>query len=999
MNQPLNHVGSSESPSTRNIGPSVRVLQLNIEGTSKSKCEVLARLAKYHNVDVIAVQETHTGNEDQFSSRGHIEGYNVAGVIYHGTYGSATYVRSDIDNWSLVKIDSTNNIHLIEIIVGNLSVINVYKPPNANWISNLLPKLRYPSLAIGDFNSHHQNWNYADNDDNGLKLLQWADTEDLELIHDSKDKPTFHSARWKRGYNPDLCFAKRNEKGRTDQINRKVLSSFPRSQHRPVYISIGIQIPLVKSVPKNRWNFKKANWTSFSKNTDEYVRWIPPTVDNYDRFTRALNTAAGKSIPRGYRTEYIPGWNAESDRLFAEFETAGDMEVAEELIQSLDDARREKWRETVENIDFKKSSRKAWSLLRRLGSSSHEHASTTKVATPNSIANRIVSVSRAPLNKDFARKIRNQLTHKKRLAAAEAQKMPPFTETELTLAISSLKTGKAAGLDTVYPEFIKYCGKRTVQWLLSFYNNIISKGQLPKAFKKSKIIAVVKPGKTPDRPEHYRPIALLSICLKVLERLIYNRIVPNINEIIPIEQAGFRPTRSCCDQVLALTSHIECGFEKNRKTAVAFIDLTAAFDTVWRHGLLYKLIKAIPCYDLCVLINEILSNRRLEVHLDCKKSRTVILNNGLPQGSVLAPLLFNLYISDLPDTTARKFCYADDMALAAQHRDFISCENSLNDDLNILYEYFTSWRLVPNPSKTELTTFHLNNHKANQELNVIFAGQRVINKPFSKYLGVTLDRSLTFREHLSAVAGKLRTRNNLIQKLANSSWGADAETLKISALSLVYSVAEYCSPVWLNSKHITKVDTILNHTMRMISGTVKSTPCQWLPVLSNIEPPHCRRQAALSREYRKIISNPALPVHNDIGQVSHRLKSRNPPLQTATRIASFDPLACWTGEWESTTISHTPWKVTPGTKPPGFALPRRCWVTMNRLRTGHGRCGEMMFKWGLRETPECDCGAPLQSVQHIIADCPLRAYPGPISDIYSISPEAIGWMNQLDLRL
>ncbi|WP_423246930.1 reverse transcriptase domain-containing protein, partial [Vibrio cholerae] len=85
---------------------------------------------------------------------------------------------------------------------------------------------------------------------------------------------------------------------------------------------------------------------------------------------------------------------------------------------------------------------------------------------------------------------------------------------------------------------------------------------------------MLKPGKEPERPESYRPIALLSICYKLLERLIYNRILPVLNASIPVEQAGFRPGRNCCDQVLALTTYIEDGFEKRLKTSVAFIDLT-----------------------------------------------------------------------------------------------------------------------------------------------------------------------------------------------------------------------------------------------------------------------------------------------------------------------------------------------------------------------------------------------------------------------------------------
>lgn len=99
----------------------------------------------------------------------------------------------------------------------------------------------------------------------------------------------------------------------------------------------------------------------------------------------------------------------------------------------------------------------------------------------------------------------------------------------------------------------------------------------------------------PDHlPESYRPIALLSVAIKLYERLLYNRIVSEIEKLIPAEQAGFRKKRSCEEQVLTLTNHIEAGFQRQLKTGIVFVDLTAAYDTVWKKGLLYKLIKAVP---------------------------------------------------------------------------------------------------------------------------------------------------------------------------------------------------------------------------------------------------------------------------------------------------------------------------------------------------------------------------------------------------------------------
>jgi len=127
-----------------------------------------------------------------------------------------------------------------------------------------------------------------------------------------------------------------------------------------------------------------------------------------------------------------------------------------------------------------------------------------------------------------------------------------------------------------------------------------------------------------------------------------------------------------------------------------------------------------------------------------------------------------------------------------------------------------------------------------------------------------LDRTLSYREHLTKTAGKLKNRNNLLMKLAGSTWGASANTLRSSALALCYSAAEYCAPVWSRSAHTSRVDVQLNSTMRLISGTLRSTHLPWLPVLSNIEPPALRRKAATDKLVEKIVKHDSWPIQPDI---------------------------------------------------------------------------------------------------------------------------------------
>lgn len=129
-----------------------------------------------------------------------------------------------------------------------------------------------------------------------------------------------------------------------------------------------------------------------------------------------------------------------------------------------------------------------------------------------------------------------------------------------------------------------------------------------------------------------------------------------------MEQAGFRPNRSCADQVLSLTTYIEAEFQRKLETSATFIDLTAAYDIVWLEGMMLE----IPCKTSMRLIDKILNNRAIQVVMKNSISRSRKLCNGLHQGSVLAPLLFSLYVADMPETSSRKFGYADDGIIATQ---------------------------------------------------------------------------------------------------------------------------------------------------------------------------------------------------------------------------------------------------------------------------------------------------------------------------------------------
>ena len=239
-----------------------------------------------------------------------------------------------------------------------------------------------------------------------------------------------------------------------------------------------------------------------------------------------------------------------------------------------------------------------------------------------------------------------------------------FSQREFTAALQHLKPGKAPGPDSICSELILHAGAALNFWLCDFLSSCLRRLKIPKIWRRALVVAIPKPGKSVGDPKSYQPISLLCVPYKILERLIYARVEPLINPLLPKEQAGFRRGKSTIDQVVLLTQNIKDSFEAKKKAGAVFIDLTAAYDTVGNRDLTCKLLRLLPDNHMVRMTMELVQNRSFTLTTgDSKQSRLRRLKNGVPQGSVLAPLLFNIHTNDLPSMISRKFAYADDLAL------------------------------------------------------------------------------------------------------------------------------------------------------------------------------------------------------------------------------------------------------------------------------------------------------------------------------------------------
>jgi hypothetical protein len=440
-------------------------------------------------------------------------------------------------------------------------------------------------------------------------------------------------------------------------------------------------------------------------------------------------------------------------------------------------------------------------------------------------------------------------------------------------------------------------------------------------------------------------------------------------------------------------------------------------------------------------IMEMISNRSFVLQAGDDISRLRRLKNGLPQGSVLAPILFNIYTYDLPETKARKYVYADDICLGVRGKKAEEIASTLTTDMDVLFSYFKNWRLILSEAKTVSAFFHLNTRQASQQLVVSVGGRPLPFAPVPTYLGVKMDRSLTFRHHLESLKMKVSSRVALVRKLAGTTWGANPVTLRTSVLALVFAPAEYCAPVWCRSSHAQLVDSELNDSVRIITGCLSSTPTALLYLFSHIAPPELRREAlVLKAAWRAVSDNHSLlhevvtvpaAVYRHIQAparmsarlnlaprlvMEQRLLSRHPFQRAAQELLThFDgpPPNSVVGRrtsadrflldrWQKSWTKDDAWRVAdrvPDMAPLSDKLSRLAWTRLNRLTSGHTRLASDMHRYGLAVSPACDCGALQQTSHHIVEECPLRSLEGGFQKLASLDDVAMKWLNDVDVDI
>ena len=330
-----------------------------------------------------------------------------------------------------------------------------------------------------------------------------------------------------------------------------------------------------------------------------------------------------------------------------------------------------------------------------------------------------------------------------------------ITTTEINDVLDGLNVKKAHGPDKLSANMIKLCGHHLSLPLQIIFENILDTGIFPDQWKEANVTPVHKKN---DKQiiTNYRPISLLPILGKVFERIVFKNLYNylNSNNLITKKQSGFIPGDSCTNQLLSLVHEIHAAFDDKKCLEVrsVFLDMSKAFDKVWHKGLIFKLKQNGVDGKLLNFFTNYLSNRKQRVVINGKESTWAAVRAGVPQGSVLGPLLFLIYVNDLENGIKSKIkFFADDTSLFSVVHDPATSASDLNHDLTLISSWANQWKMSFNPDPTKPAEEVLFSHKKVKVVHphLSFNGIEVKRVGEHKHLGLILDSKLTFVKHIN----------------------------------------------------------------------------------------------------------------------------------------------------------------------------------------------------------------------------------------------------------
>ena len=847
---------------------SLRIMQWNACSLKTKIPELTSRLAS-ENIDLLLVQETHLTGADLDDP--YIAGYtpyrgNDRTEMKNG--GIITYIRDSLKYERQAK--NRKNGTEVSTVRIQLSknkwarITNVYvRPANSEGEvvkleTSLIPTGKN-SIICGDFNAHSEVWDpFLKFDDRGEEIENWIQTNDLEVLNDhSGTRFDRHTGKESA---PDVTFCGQDFAGKCEWSTSDPIGN---SDHLPIIITIQIKVTHQTFLGAvSRWKCNGVDWSAFSSQTDDDFKLMTPLKlkPSVIRFNSTLTNAAKKLVGRTKPGKRSKPWLTATvkakiklrNRLRRKINEKRKewREACKDVNEAINRAKEESWREVLEDAIHENDDSKIWGVVRSLnGSPTSSTRNEAMIHNGKTITSdkkkadifmqHYANVSRLRFKKRERRVNRDlkKLLRKRRSGARDIS-CSDFTMYELEQAIHAMRKKGAAGPDDIPPTFLKALGEHGKKELLRIINLSWSNAECPHSWLMATIIPILKAKKPASELPSYRGISLTSCMAKTMERMVANRLshLAEVNGWLHPSQAGFRKGRSCEDQITRVVQRISDGFNAKRmqRSVLVLLDFSKAYDTVWRERLLLTMAeKGVPIHMIRWL-RSFLSNREARVRLNGTLSNCRSMRQGLPQGSVLSPLLFLFYINTLAEilpTRNTNCMFADDVGILATHENREVANTDAQEAVDVVLKWSKIWRLSLNASKSEVAYFTNWSQEADWKPTIMIDGEKIAFTKSPRLLGVHLDRQLTFASHTITVCKSANSSCRILSALSHSTWGWKKEYLVKVFHCLIKSKLGYSAAAWqgnIAECHKKKLDAAQNRGLRLITGQFKDTPLEAL---------------------------------------------------------------------------------------------------------------------------------------------------------------------------
>lgn len=812
-----------------------------------NRAQELKHFLSMNDIDVMLLSETHFTRKSflkipQYSlySTNHPDG------SAHG--GSAIIIKNKLTHYECEKyskehLQATNVV--VETINGPILFSSVYCPPKhqnkEKQFQEFFDTLGSTFIAAGDFNAKNKFWGSRLTNKKGKELFLTMEKNDLR--HLSTGEPTYWpSDRRKVPDLLDFCIIKG-----IDLKKCSIESCFElSSDHSPIIAKICTDIPIPPKKPS--LHNKKTNWPLFRDHVEMNLNLKIPLKneknleDALEHFTKIVQQAAWNSTPVG--EDRIPSLQTP--------------EVIKAKVKENRKLRR-RWQKTRSRVD-------KW----RFNKATEELKEMTKSVTNYSIQQYLENLTPTEAtNHDLWRVTRNLKQPQKQVPpirkqdgswarsfkekastfadhlekvftpwpsheqdqdddvnesidseAEDNSRIKKFSVKEVKVTINKhMNPKKSPGFDLITAKTLQELPEVGFRYITMIFNAVLRLNYFPGQWKVAQIVMIPKPGKEPEEVSSYRPISLLPMLSKAFEKMFLQRLKPIIIErkLIPDHQFGFREKHSTVEQVHRLVNAINISMEDRTYCTAAFLDVSQAFDKVWHRGLCAKLKRLLPAAYYKVL-KSYLEDRQFYVQFKNESSELRSIASGVPQGSVLGPFLYLLFTADLPTKNQTSvYTYADDTAIVSVHENPNVASLHLQEHLKDIEIWLKKWRMKVNELKSQHITFTLRKGECppvTLNNNVVPQTEEV------KYLGLHLDKKLTWKNHIQSKKVHLTLLSRKMYWFLGPKSKMSLANKTLLYKAIIVPIWTYGIQLWGSAaaSNIAVLDTYQNKMVRMITG-------------------------------------------------------------------------------------------------------------------------------------------------------------------------------------